>query len=113
MTFDTVVGGTGVTAPAARIKLTYIRTTGALRYDVAASGVVSPDAVVALALQRGDDAKPGPIVAHLLGPNQPAGGGTLMLRGRDREDFVAGTLYLHLYTRLAPLGAGRTKLVLP
>ena len=113
VTFDTVVGGTGVTAPAARIKFTYTRTTGALRYDVAASGVVSPDAVVGLALQRGEDAKPGPIVAHLLGPNQPAGGGTLMLRGRDREDFVAGTLYLHLYTKLAPLGAGRTKLTLP
>jgi hypothetical protein len=109
-----VVGGTGVTAPAARVKLTYTRTTGSLRYDAAASGVVSPDAVVGLALQRsGGDGKPGPIVAHLLAPNQPVAGGTLMLRGRDREDFVAGSLYLHLYTKLAPLGAGRTRLTLP
>ena len=37
----------------------------------------------------------------------------LMLRGRDRDEFVAGTLYLHLYTRQAPLGAGRTKLAVP
>ena len=113
VTFDTVVGGTGVTAPAVRVKLTYTRTTGALRFDAAASGVVSPDAVVGLALQRSEDGKPGPIVAHLLAPNQPVAGGTLMLHGRDREDFVAGTLYLHLYTKLAPLGAGRTKLTLP
>jgi hypothetical protein len=39
--------------------------------------------------------------------------GTLTLRGRDREDFAAGTLYLHLYTRQAPLGVGRTQLTLP
>ena len=39
VTFDTVVGGTGVTAPAVRVKLTYTRTTGALRFDAAASGV--------------------------------------------------------------------------
>ena len=113
VTFDTVVGGSGVTAPGARVKFTYTRTTGALRYDAAASGVVAPDIVVGLTLQRSEDGKPGPIVAHLLAPNQAAGGGMLMLRGRDREDFVAGTLYLHLYTRQAPLGAGRTKLAVP
>jgi Asp-tRNA(Asn)/Glu-tRNA(Gln) amidotransferase A subunit family amidase len=114
VTFDTVVGGAGVTNPAARIKLTYTKTTGALRYDAAASGVAAPDAVVGLAIQRsGEDGRPGPIIAHLLGPNQPVAGGTLMLRGRDREDFVAGTLYLHLYTKQAPLGAGRTRIGLP
>ena len=32
VTFDTVVGGSGVTAPGARVKFTYTRTTGALRY---------------------------------------------------------------------------------
>jgi hypothetical protein len=69
--------------------------------------------VLALTLQRSDGETPGPVVAHLLAPTQPFGAGLLTLRGRDRDDFVAGTLYLHLYTRQAPLGAGRTKLALP
>ena len=90
VTFDTVVGGSGVTAPGARVKFTYTRTTGALRYDAAASGVVAPDVVVGLTLQRSEDGQPGPIVAHLLAPNQAAGGGMLMLRGRDRDEFVGG-----------------------
>ena len=35
------------------------------------------------------------------------------MRGRDREDLVAGKLYVHFYTRQAPLGVGRTRLALP
>ena len=34
----------------------------------------------------------------------------MTLRGRDREDFAAGHIYLHFYTRQAPLGVGRTRL---
>ena len=69
--------------------------------------------MLALTLQRSDGETPGPMVAHLLAPTQPFGAGLLTLRGRDRDDLVAGKLYLHLYTRQAPLGAGRTKLALP
>ena len=93
--------------------LTYDRTTGTLRYDARTVGLAPGDAVLALTLQRGGGETPGPIVAHLLAPTQPFGAGILTLRGRDREELVAGTLHLHLYTRQAPLGAGRTRLALP
>ena len=100
-------------APSVRVTLTYDRTTGLLRYDARTVGLTAPDAVLGLTLQRSDGEKPGPVVAHLLAPTQPLGVGMFTLRGRDREDFVAGTLYLHLYTRQAPLGVGRTRIVLP
>jgi amidase len=109
-TIAVAVGG----APAsARVTLTYDRTTGVLRYDARTTGLTAADGVLALTLQRSDGDKPGPVVAHLLAPTQPFGAGMLTLRGRDREDFVAGTLHLHLYTRQAPLGAGRTRVALP
>jgi len=59
--------------------------------------------------QLSDGDKPGPIIAHILAPNQVSGAGTLTMRGRDREDLVAGRPYAHLYTRQSPLGAGRTR----
>jgi hypothetical protein len=37
----------------------------------------------------------------------------LTLHGRDREELVAGTLFLHFYTRTAPLGVGRARIALP
>jgi len=84
-----------------------------LRYDARAVGLTPGDAVVGLTLQRSDGERPGPIVAHLLAPGQVTGLGMLSLRGRDREDLVAGTLWLHLYTRQAPLGLGRARVTLP
>ncbi len=110
----TIAAAVGV-APAvsARVTLTYDRTTGVLRYDARTTGLTAADGVLALTLQRSDGEKPGPVVAHLLAPTQPFGTGMLTLRGRDREDFVAGTLHLHLYTRQAPLGAGRARVALP
>jgi amidase len=95
-----------LTLGAAAVKLSYDGTTGALRYDAAAANM-GADRVVGLTLQRGDAARSGPIVAHLLAPNQITGAGTLVLRGRDREDLAAGRLFLHLYTRQSPLGAAR------
>lgn len=96
---EAVLGG-------ARVKLNYDRVTGLLRYDASAM-TPATDRVLGLTIQRGDGEKPGPIVAHLLAPNQISGAGTLTLRGRDREDLVAGRLFLHFYTRQSPLGAGR------
>jgi len=103
--FEATVGGSA-------IKFAYDRTTGALRYDAAASNL-GADRVLALTLQRSVGDKPGPIIAHLLAPNQVTGTGTLTLRGRDREDFVAGRIYVHFYTRQSPLGAGRTQIRIP
>jgi amidase len=111
-TVAVAVGG-APSAVSARVTLTYDRTTGVLRYDARTTGLTAADGVLALTLQRSDGDKPGPVVAHLLAPTQPFGAGMLTLRGRDREDFVAGTLHLHLYTRQAPLGAGRTRVALP
>mgnify|MGYP001593183498 CR=1 FL=1 len=105
VSFDLAVG-------AGTVKFTYDRTTGALRYD-ATTAALGTDRVVGLTLQRSIDGKPGPIVAHILAPNQIAGSGTISMRGRDREDLVAGTLYAHFYTRQAPLGAGRTPIRIP
>jgi len=94
------------------IKFVYDGITGALRYD-AATANLGTDRVLALTLQRSMGDKPGPIIAHLLAPNQVTGTGTLMLRGRDREDFVAGRIYVHFYTRQSPLGVGRTQIQVP
>jgi amidase len=112
-TFAVAVGATGAGAVSTRVTLTYDRTTGILRYDARTTGLTPADGVLALTLQRSDGERPGPVVAHLLAPTIPFGAGMLTLRGRDREAFVAGTLYLHLYTRLAPLGAGRARLLPP
>jgi Asp-tRNA(Asn)/Glu-tRNA(Gln) amidotransferase A subunit family amidase len=98
-----------MTIGAATVKLNFDRTTGALRYDVTTANMAT-DRVVGLTIQRGDGDKPGPIVAHLLTPSQITGSGTLILRGRDREDLAAGRLYVHFYTRQSPLGAGRARL---
>jgi amidase len=106
VSFDVAVGS-------AAVKFTYDRTTGALRYDATTPATMGADRVVALALQRSTGDKPGPIIAHLLAPNQISGIGTLTMRGRDREDLVAGRLYAHFYTRQSPLGAGRTQIRIP
>jgi amidase len=67
---------------------------------------------VSLALHRSDGDKPGPIVAHLLAPNQISGTGTLIMRGRDRDELVAGKLFVDFYSRQQPLGTGRRKVEL-
>jgi hypothetical protein len=101
-----------LTVGSASLKLHYDRTTGQLRYEAATSGLPATDRVVALTLQRSDGDKPGPVVAHLLAPNQISGSGTLIMRGRDRDDLTAGRLFAHFYTRQLPLGAGRAKVEL-
>ena len=101
-----------VTVGAATVKLNYDRTTGQLRYEAATANMPATDRVIALALHRTDGDKPGPIVAHLLAPNQITGTGTLVMRGRERDDLVAGRLFVEFYTRQQPLGVGRRKIEL-
>jgi hypothetical protein len=86
------------------VRLNYDRTTGVLRYEVTTANLATADRVVGLAIHRTSDDKPGPVIAHLLAPNQISGSGTLIMRGRDRDDLVAGRLFARLYTRQAPLG---------
>jgi amidase len=101
-----------ITIGNASIKFAYDATTGALRYDAATLKMAPTDRVLALALHRSEGDKPGPIVAHLLAPNQIIGSGTLTMRGRNREDLVAGKLYVQLYTKQMPLGFERQRLTL-
>lgn len=105
---ETVVPANAPGAPWARVAFTYHPTTGALRYEASAAGL-GADRVLALALQRSIEGKPGPIIAHLLGAGQASASSTLMMRGRDRDDLVAGRLFVHLYTRQSPLGTGRAR----
>lgn len=107
------VGTAGSPGPSARIVFTYDRTTGSLRYDAAVRGLAPGDSVLAVTLQRGEPDKTGPIVAHVLALGRLTGTDTLVLRGRDREDLVAGRLYAHLYTERHPLGVARTPVRLP
>ncbi len=104
------VGAPG--GPLARLQGSYDGTTATLAYTASAT-LPDGDRVMALTVQRGDGDRPGPIVAHLLARGQTATVATLTLRGRERDDFVAGRLFLHLYTARAPLGAGRVPLRLP
>lgn len=97
---------------AATVKLTYEVTTGALRYEAATAKMAVTDRVISLAIHRSDGDKPGPIVAQLLAPNQVNGVGTLVLRGRNREDLVDGKLFVNFYTKQTPLGVGREKILL-
>ncbi|HEX6163720.1 MAG TPA: amidase family protein [Vicinamibacterales bacterium] len=94
------------------VKFNYDTTTGVLRYEVSAPKMATNDRVLGLTIQRSDSDKPGPIVAHLLAPNQVTASGTLSLRGRHREDLVAGKLFVHFYTKQMPLGSGRERLAL-
>lgn len=97
---------TELTIGAATVKLNYDGTTGVLRYD-AATKLAPSDRVLALTLQRTEGDKPGPIIAHLLAPNQITGTGALTLRGRNREDLAAGKLFVQFYTKQMPLGFER------
>ncbi len=92
----------------AAVKLSYDGVTGQLRYEATTGNMAPADRVVALTIQRSEGDKAGAVVAHLLAPNQISGSGTIVMRGRDREDLVAGRLYAHFYTRQSPLGAGRS-----
>lgn len=95
-----------ITIGATNVKFTYDATTGLLRFDAAAK-LAATDRVLSLAIHRTEGDKPGPIVAHLLAPNQITGAGSLTLRGRNREDLVSGRLFVQLYTKQTPLGVDR------
>lgn len=101
-----------ITIGNAAVKLNYDATTGAVRYDATTAKMAPSDRVLALTLQRSEGDKPGPIIAQLLAPNQITGSGTLVLKGRNREDFAAGRVYLHFYTKQMPLGFERQRVSL-
>jgi len=104
--FDAAVRASAPNGPAATVRFKFDLTPSTLAY-VASASTTGDDAVVALTLQRGDADKPGPVVAHLLTAGMSSASSSLTLRSQDREDLVAGRLYMNLYTRSSPLGVGR------
>ena len=96
----------------ARVKFRYDRVTSKLFYTTNISGVSASD-VVALTLQKGTADQAGPVLAHLVRAGQSTSDAELVLRSQEREALAAGRLFVHLYTRQAPLGAGRSPVVLP
>ncbi len=100
-----------ITIGGATLKLSYDATTGALRYD-ASSRLQPTDRVLSLTLHRMEGNLPGPVIAHLLAPNQVTGTGTITLRGRNREDLVGGRVFVQLYTKQVPLGVERQSVTL-
>ena len=105
-------GAGPVNAPSAHVRFTFDPLTGELDFD-ARMEVLGADRVIALTLQRSDGEKPGPIVSHLLTAGQSTAVGHATLRGRDRENLLAGRLFLHGYTQGRPLGIGRTPVTVP
>jgi hypothetical protein len=106
---------TRVTAPGgggATIQFRYDPLTSQLAASTSVAGLGS-DAPVAITLHRSRDNGVGPVLAPLVVAGTASGETTILLDGRDRADLFAGRLYAALYTRAAPLGAGRAPLVLP
>ncbi len=108
----TVVIGDAAARPTARVRFDYDATTGAFGFHATAD-LAAGDRPLALTLQRRVGGRPGPIVAHLLAPGQLAATATLTLRGRTREELVAGQLSVQLYTERVPLGTAPVALRLP
>jgi amidase len=108
---DTVLRAQGQ-GPSAHVKFIYEVTTTTLAFDASVTDLGS-DSVIALTLQRGQAERSGPIIALLLPSGKTSASSTLTLHSRDREDLAADRLYVHLYTRKAPLGVGRAVVQFP
>lgn len=77
-----------------------------LTYDVAVSGVQSADLIL-VALHRGEPGQLGPVIAPLVRTGFLSATGQVPLRDTERDDLLAGRLYVRWYTRQQPLGDGR------
>ena len=85
-------------------------TTGVLRFNAAVNHADN-DAVIALTLQHWVDGHAGPVQLTLMKAGKQAVSGEVALRADQLAALTQGKLYLHLYTRRAPLGAGHAPLV--
>ena len=80
--------------------------TQKLRYELQWSGVLG-DEILDVKLHREEKYGAGPVVA-LLGKSRQ---GELAIRNEDLEALLTGRLYFTVYTREAPLGAARARLL--
>ena len=90
------------------VALQYDPTTGRLQGRTAVSGVPARE-VLGVTLQRGRDDQPGPVVHHLVELGQLSGRVQIQLDAPGREALLGGHLFVHFYTRAAPVGAGRVR----
>lgn len=91
------------------ISLTYEAHTSTLSAEIEMGALAEAD-LIALTIQRGLPDQPGPVLEHLRRAGWPSRNATLTLRAPDREALRRGELYVHLYTRQAPLGASRASI---
>ena len=84
----------------------------ALSYAVTISGTQAAE-IRGLSLHRAQKEQEGGVIYRLSGPSRQVASGTITLNARDREAWVAGDLYLRLYTTESPSGGPRAPLPLP
>lgn len=77
---------------------------------VVTAAIKGREPVVALAIHRSNDGKPGPVLAQLLTTGQRRGQAELVLDARARADLKSGQLYATLHTAALPLGGPPARL---
>ena len=95
------------------VALSYDAPTSHLTYQATLSGPRKADDLRALWLHRGSPDAPGPALQQLPVPPAWPASGVVTLGHLEREALRNGKLYLELYTRQQPLGAGRVAVVIP
>jgi amidase len=100
-----LAGSTDVTAT-----FTWNSASGILTYEVVVSGLRPVDMLL-VALHRGDANQLGPVIAPLVRRGRIAAKGEVTLRQSERDDLLAGRLYVRWYTRVQPFGEGRLPVV--
>ena len=108
----TAVGRTGQATPRAEARIVLDLSRFELRYQVHVSGVPA-EQVAAIALQRADSARIGPVVYRLAGPGAAAASGVLSLTGGDVAALQEGRYLLTLFTNDRPAGAARGPVTTP
>jgi hypothetical protein len=86
--------------------------TSELSYDLGITGL-DPADVYAVVLREVSDQGGQPVIRNLAPLGTVMSSETLYLGGRDRARLVAGELYVEVFTREFPQGAGRAPIVLP
>jgi amidase len=95
------------------VALSYDAPTARLTYQATVSGPRKTDDLRALWLHRGAPDAPGPALQQLPVPPAWPASGIVVLSHAEREALRNGKLYLELYTRQQPLGAGRAAVSIP
>jgi amidase len=92
--------------PNVNVTFTWDASSRVLRYTAAVESVAPADLLL-VALHRGERDQLGPVIAPLVRSGRLSATGDIALRDSERDDLLAGRLYVRWYTRREPLGAGR------